>query len=309
MYRPARLAAELRPALFAPGLPRRLFASLDGGALSRSLGDARGVMLALALQMLGPGRGSALDIIADLRAGRKIGRGVTVVTSLVVAQRQQRHLVRMDALDQRRLRLLGMCNVSSRSLDALQRIVGAWRGEAEHVAEIGGRLVALGEGIETKAQFERLQHRGVIDGAAFGPKHGARRDPRRDQKVRNADAEPLEVDVELADRVVGRRCVRRGGDMIVIAAMLVVGDQKKRVVPARTVSHRVIGVVNQLLAQRHVVVGMLAVAAGAEARLEKGVGRKRAGVAPGLESRKWPKWLSSACMVSVKSSRVSGSRL
>ena len=65
--------------------------------------------------------------------------------------------------------------------------------------------------------------------------------------------------------------------------MLVVGDQQQRVVPARTVSHRVIGIVNQLLAERDVVVGMLAVAAGAEARLEKSIGGQRAGGAPGLE--------------------------
>src|SRR4051812_973151 len=87
----------------APSAPlgfSRSLAALRAVGLLRILRHGPALAFApLALDMLGPCRGSRLDIVADFRAGRKIGRGVTVIAALVVAQRKQRHLVGVNALD------------------------------------------------------------------------------------------------------------------------------------------------------------------------------------------------------------------
>lgn len=189
----------------------------------------------------------------------------------------------MDRLDERRLRLLGMGNIGYGNRHALQRIVGPRRRERKDVTQIRRRLVAFGQRIEAPSQLDRLQHGGVIDRSPFGAKHRAGCDARRDEQRGDAHAEPLEVEIELADRVIRRCRVRGRRHVIVIAAVLVVSDQQQRICPAWPVSYRVVGIVNQQFAERDIVVGVLTVAAGAEARLEKGVGRKRAVLAPGLK--------------------------
>ena len=48
--------------------------------------------------------------------------------------------------------------------------------------------------------------------------------------------------------------------VIVVAAMLVEGDQQQRLIPTRAIAQSLVDIVDQLLAQRHIVIRMLAVA-------------------------------------------------
>jgi hypothetical protein len=73
--------------------------------------------------MLAPGRRAVLDIFADGRAGRQIRHHVLVIAALLVAQRQGRDLLRMNLLDGRGLRNVGMNRVGDRDLDASQHLV------------------------------------------------------------------------------------------------------------------------------------------------------------------------------------------
>ena len=49
-------------------------------------------------------------------------------------------------------------------------------------------------------------------------------------------------------------------NVVVVSAVLVVGDDEKRLIPVRATLKRIVDVINQLLAQRDIVVRMLAVA-------------------------------------------------
>src|SRR5262245_8874868 len=63
--------------------------------------------------------------------------------------------------------------------------------------------------------------------------------------------------------------------MIIIAAMLVVRDDQEGAVPTFSVSYRIVDIVDKLLAERHVVVRMLAIAARAPIRLKEAIGGER----------------------------------
>ena len=115
------------------------------------------------------------------------------------------------------------------------------------------------------------------------PEHRARRDQRRDQHRRDPDAEPGEVEAELAGGVVRRRRARRRRHVVVAAAVLVVGDDQQRLRPAGPAADRLVDVVDELLAEGHVVVRVLAVAGRAPARLEERERGQRAGRRGGLE--------------------------
>ena len=71
--------------------------------------------------------------------------------------------------------------------------------------------------------------------------------------------------------------------MVVTAAMLVIGDDEERLLPSFAVVHGVVNIVDQLLAESDIVIGMLAVAGGGPARLQKRVGRKCSTSGCGLE--------------------------
>ena len=64
--------------------------------------------------------------------------------------------------------------------------------------------------------------------------------------------------------------------MVVAAAVLVVGDDQQRLVPAGAGMQRLIDLLDEGLAERDVVVRMLAVAGRGPARLEEGERRQRA---------------------------------
>jgi hypothetical protein len=76
--------------------------------------------------------------------------------------------------------------------------------------------------------------------------------------------------------------------VVIEAAVLVVGDEQQRLVPARAVADGVVDVLDELLAERDVVVGVLAVAGRSPARLEEGVLGQRPGRGVGLESGEQP---------------------
>ena len=163
--------------------------------------------------------------------------------------------------------------------NAGERIVGPRRGQRQHVAEVGRRRVAGGERWQAPAQLDRLEHRGVVDRrAARG--HAvdrAGRDQRRDQDGGDPDAEPGEVEAELAGAAVRRRGARGRRHVVVAPAVLVVGDDQQRLVPARPAAQRLVDLLDQRLAERDVVVGVLAVAGRSPARLQEAVGGQRAG--------------------------------
>src|ERR1700728_1253155 len=73
--------------------------------------------------------------------------------------------------------------------------------------------------------------------------------------------------------------------MIVAAAMFIISNDQKRLVPLGTVSQGVIDVVNKLLAQGNVVVRVLAVPCCVPAWLKKDIRRQRAVCCRGLEIR------------------------
>lgn len=77
--------------------------------------------------------------------------------------------------------------------------------------------------------------------------------------------------------------------MIVVAAVLVVCDQKERVIPAWRIAHSVVNIPYQLFAQRDIIVRMLAVASRAKIRLKERVAGQSAGGGTRLEISKMPK--------------------
>ena len=98
--------------------------------------------------------------------------------------------------------------------------------------------------------------------------------------------------------------------MVVAAAVLVVGDDQQRLVPARAVAQRVVDVVDELLAERHVVVRVLAVAGRRPARLQEREGAAGSRRRGGLEVGEQPEVrVAGALVMSVKVCRVSGSRV
>src|SRR5262249_31217821 len=156
-----------------------------------------------------------------------------------------------------------------RDFHALQRVVLAWSAERQHVAEVRRGGVPRRERLEPETVRDGSEHGSVIDGALLGAKHGAGRDARRDEEGRHADAEALEVEAELTDGRVRRNRRRRRRYVVEVSAVLVVGDDEQRVLPRGAGVKRVVDVVQELLTGGDVVVRMLAVAGGAEIRLEK----------------------------------------
>ena len=71
--------------------------------------------------------------------------------------------------------------------------------------------------------------------------------------------------------------------MVIESAALVVGDDQERLVPAWSAADSAVDGLDQLLAQRDVVVGMLAVSRRPPARLEERVLGQRPGCGVGLE--------------------------
>ena len=81
-------------------------------------------------------------------------------------------------------------------------------------------------------------------------------DPRGDEDGGNADAEPVEVEVEgvRADDAVGIGHPGDGrGHVIVEPPVLIVGDEKRRLVPLRARSQRLVDLLDQPLPHSHVV--------------------------------------------------------
>jgi hypothetical protein len=76
--------------------------------------------------------------------------------------------------------------------------------------------------------------------------------------------------------------------MVVQAAVLVIGDEKKRLSPARTAAQGVVDLLDQLLTERDVIVRVLAVSLRSPARLQEGVVRQRARRRVGLEIGELP---------------------
>jgi hypothetical protein len=70
--------------------------------------------------------------------------------------------------------------------------------------------------------------------------------------------------------------------------VLVIGDEQQRLSPARTVADSVVDLLDELLAERDVVVGVLAVSLRSPARLEERVLRQRACRRVGLEVGELP---------------------
>jgi hypothetical protein len=109
----------------------------------------------------------------------------------------------------------------------------------------------------------------MVDRTRGCTEHGARGDQRRDQQRRNAHPEAREAEIiEFAGQMVrGHRSGWRS-HLIVVAAVLVEGNEQQRLMPAGRVAGHIVDVVDQLLAERNVIVGMLAVPPGREIRLE-----------------------------------------
>src|SRR5215813_11286703 len=72
--------------------------------------------------------------------------------------------------------------------------------------------------------------------------------PRRDQDRRNPHSKPFEIESLLADRVVWCHRVVRRRHVIVVAAVLIVGDYEQRALPDLAAIQGVINVVKKLLA-------------------------------------------------------------
>ena len=83
---------------------------------------------------------------------------------------------------------------------------------------------------------------------------------RRHEHGRHPDTEPGEIEPELADTIVWRDGTRSRRDVVVAAAVLVVGDDQQGLVPCWPVAQRVIHIVDELLTEGYLVVGVLAVA-------------------------------------------------
>src|SRR5215472_11703089 len=77
--------------------------------------------------------------------------------------------------------------------------------------------------------------------------------------------------------------------MIVAAAVLVISNDQKCLVPVRAVTQRVIDIMNELFTQRYVVIRVLAVSCRVPARLQKDVGRQRAFGCSRLKIREYAK--------------------
>src|ERR1700722_11139762 len=77
--------------------------------------------------------------------------------------------------------------------------------------------------------------------------------------------------------MVGRDSARRGWNVVVTTTMLIICNDQQGLIPRRTAAQRVVNVVYQLLAKRHVIVGMLTISTGLPTRLEKCVSRQGAG--------------------------------
>jgi len=75
-------------------------------------------------------------------------------------------------------------------------------------------------------------------------------------------------------RVLRRHRADRRRHVVIAAAVLIVGNNEQRLVPCGPVAQGVIDVVDQLLAQRYVEVGVLAVARGPPAGLSSNDVRK-----------------------------------
>src|ERR1700758_931199 len=73
-------------------------------------------------------------------------------------------------------------------------------------------------------------------------------------------------------------------DVVVTAAVLVISNDQQRLVPAGAAAQCLVNLLDQHFAERHVVVGVLAVASRAPARLEEGVGGQVSGRGVGLEN-------------------------
>ncbi len=177
-----------------------------------------------------------------------------------VVHREPRHELCVDLLNVRRSSDGGIGPCRRRDADSLERIVGARGAQGEDVAHVGGSRVPRRERRKSPTCLHGLQDGGVVQrNGPRGSEDGTGRNEGRHEHGGHANPEPGEVETELARTGVRRHGPGRGSHMVVTPAVLVVGHDEKCLVPVRTVPERVIDVVNQLLAQGDVVVGMLTV--------------------------------------------------
>ena len=115
------------------------------------------------------------------------------------------------------------------------------------------------------------------------PVDGAGGDQRGDEQRRHPHAEAVEAEAELPGRVIRRGRAPRRRHVVVAAAVLVVCEHEQRLRPARARPQGLVGVVDELLAERDVVVGVLAVAHRRPTRLEERERGQRPRCRGGLE--------------------------
>jgi hypothetical protein len=120
--------------------------------------------------------------------------------------------------------------------------------------------------------MDRLQDRRVVDPACRRAIHGAFGDQRGDQHGRPADAEIGEIKPFFTRRAVARRRY-----MVIVPAMFIVGDDQQSRAPGLASAYRVMDVVDELLAFRDIIVGVLVVSGGVPTRFEKRISRQRPG--------------------------------
>src|SRR5215472_6943487 len=118
--------------------------------------------------------------------------------------------------------------------------------QGKHVAQVWSGLVASGERRNVPTHFDRFWHGGVVDGAPCYTEHGSCCNAGRDQNRGNAQPEPREVKTKLADGVVRRNGAGGRRDMVKISAVLVIGDEQQRIVPAWAITESIVYVVDQL---------------------------------------------------------------
>ena len=193
---------------------------------------------------------------ADLRRGRREVRGRPVAVDAGALRdpqlrplKEQRVLVVVVAAPQR-VRVHGRIGEARRGIRP--RCL-----EREQVEEVVRRLVPVRQVLHPEQALDRGQHRRVVvDGVIDDATSRARRDDQSRHPHAQLVGPEVVLDVALGDRVAGRNGGGRR-DVVVEPAVLVEGDEQHAPLPERRVSDRLVDVLGELLASRHVVRGCI----------------------------------------------------